>query len=139
MRAREARSSAWARSFAIACAARSAKLRSLTSAPAGKGSSAGRDAVRAPSNAAFTIIGAEMVEQPPSCSGGLSERLAKPVSRTRIVALSWAGGGRGAGLHRGRVCRPPAADDHHLVLNAFPADEHHPRRAEQLADVGRHL
>ena len=91
IRAREARSSAWARSFAIDCAARSAKLRSLISAPAGNGSSAGREAVSAPSSDALTITGAAITDCVPRSGDDSSERLAKPVSSTASVALPGAG------------------------------------------------
>ena len=85
------RSSACARSLAIDWAARSAKLRSLISAPAGNIALPAREAVRAPSSEPPMITGAAITEHVPRSRDVSSDRLAYPVSRTASVALPGSG------------------------------------------------
>ena len=91
MRAAEARISSCARTFTIDWETRSAKLRSLTSAPGGNGSPCGRSAVSAPTSLPFTITGDEMAQRSPSSLDFSFMRVERPVSSTPIVALSGAG------------------------------------------------
>ena len=108
MRARDARSSACARSFAIDCAARSAKLRSRISASAGNGSPDSRCALKAPTSSAWLITGQAIVE--PRSVGDSSERVAIPVSRTASVALPGTGRSTAPGsTFADRVALQPAA------------------------------
>ena len=139
MRARDSRSSASARSFAIDCAARSAKLRRRTSAPAGNGC-VGRPR-----------CGQRPQELRPDDHGRADRRAGAALTRELVGAAGEArlehlqrGASDGGVVERARRRRlrllvAPAVDDHDLVLDALPAHEHHARRAEERSDLRRHL